>query len=172
MLHRNGFEVGHNGQALGAAQVALTAGSGEVGAKGTFGPEFGLVANLKKLFLAVLGDVGQAAGEPQEVLLALADMIIAIFALESVVLRADKVFAVASDKKKELLKAVVRSAAFEGGGRFQLAASRCGAYAVKGARLMALQEAIPRLCAYPAEGLLEEKQLLAEAAQESGKYVF
>ena len=61
--------------------------------------------------------------------------------------------------------------AFEGAGRFQLAAARCSAYAVKGARLTALREAIPRLCAYPAEGLLEEKQLLAVAAQESGKYV-
>jgi alkylation response protein AidB-like acyl-CoA dehydrogenase len=156
---------------VGTVQAALTEGSGEGGAKGNFGPEFGLIANLKQLFLAVLGEAGQAR-EPQEVLLALADMIIGIFAMESVVLRADKVFATASDKKKKLLKAVVRSAAFEGGGRFQLAAFRCSAYAVKGDRLKGLQEAIPRLCAYPAEGLLEEKQLLAEAAQESGKYVF
>jgi alkylation response protein AidB-like acyl-CoA dehydrogenase len=153
------------------AQAEMTEGSEDVGAQGNFGPEFVLVANLKKLFLAVLGDVGQAR-EPQEVLLALADMIIGIFALESVVLRADKVFAAASGKKKELLKAVVRSAAFERAGRFQLAASRCGAYAVKGDRLKVLQKAIPRLCAYPAEGLLVEKQLLAEAAKESGKYVF
>jgi alkylation response protein AidB-like acyl-CoA dehydrogenase len=153
------------------AQVAMTEGSGEVVAQGRFGPEFGLVANLKKLFFAVLGAAGQAR-ESQEVLLALADMIIGIFALESVVLRADKVFATASDKRKELLEAVVRSSAFTEGGRFQLAASRCCAYAVKGDRLTALQKAISGLCAYPGEGLLEEKQLLAEAAKESGKYVF
>jgi alkylation response protein AidB-like acyl-CoA dehydrogenase len=156
---------------VSAAQIAVTEGSGELEAKGTFGPEFGLIANLKTLFLVVLGDTGQA-GESQEVLLALADMVIGIFALESALLRADKVFATASDKKRTLLKSVVRVAAFEGAARFHLAASRCSAYAVKGARLTTLQKAIPRLCAYPGEGLLEEKQLLAEAAKESGKYIF
>ena len=153
------------------ARRGVAEGSSVAGIKGAFGAEFTLVANLKQLFLAVLGDA-EPARESQEVILALADLVIGIFALESVVLRADKVFAAASDKKKELLNAVVRSAAFEGAGRFQQAASRCAAYAVKGAALHTLQKSISHLCAYPGEGLLEEKQLLAEAAKESGKYIF
>ena len=54
--------------------------------------EFKLLANLKTLFLKLLGEVSQSAAV-QEVLLAVADMIISVFALESALLRCGKVFA-------------------------------------------------------------------------------
>ena len=153
------------------AQIELTEGSEAARVSGTFARELTLIADQKKLFLAMLGAVDQAR-ESQEVMLALADMVITIFALESVVLRAEKVFPTASDKKKELLQAVVRVAAFEMGGQFLIAGFRCSAYSLNDVRLLMTQRALARLSAYPGEGLLGAKQLLADAAKESGKYVF
>ncbi|MCM2359650.1 MAG: acyl-CoA dehydrogenase family protein [Geobacteraceae bacterium] len=139
--------------------------------EGVFALEYSVVANLKRLFLTVLGAAEQAR-ESQEVLLAIADMIISIFALESVVIRGSRAFEGASDNRKALLKAVVKAAAFEGASRFYQAASRCSAYALAGEALIAHQQVVSRLSACPVEGLLEAKRELAEAAKESGKYFF
>lgn len=154
-------------------KVAEAAAEGSVGAKpqGAFGAEYDLLSNLKTLFFQVLGGAEQAK-ESQEVMIALADMVINIFALECVILRADKVAAAASEKKKELLRAVVKVAAFAKAAEFQLAASRCAAYAVKGGEMDALQKSIARMSYYQAEGLLEAKTLLADASRDSGKYLF
>ncbi|MBI2355055.1 MAG: acyl-CoA dehydrogenase family protein [Deltaproteobacteria bacterium] len=138
---------------------------------GAFALEYSVVANLKRLFLLVLGSAEQAR-ESQEVLLAIANMIISIFALESVVIRGDKALAAASDNRKELLKAVVKVAAFERASQCYLAASRCSAYALSGEKLIAQQRVVAGLSACPVDGLLEAKRLLAEAAKESGKYFF
>jgi hypothetical protein len=99
-------------------------------------------------------------------------MSIAIFALESSVLRAAKILAGATERKRQLLQAVVRVATFANAAAFQLAANRCAAYGVQGAALAALQHTIARLGSYPVEGLLEAKQQLADAAAESGRYLF
>jgi alkylation response protein AidB-like acyl-CoA dehydrogenase len=119
----------------------------------------------------ILGEVSKA-GEAQEIMLALADMAIGIFALESTIMRARKVYQAASGEKKDLLGAVVKVTTFERAGRFYLAAIRCGAYALKEDSLKPLQQEIARLSAYPAGGLLEAKQLLAETSTKSGKYFF
>ncbi len=140
------------------------------GGTGPFAKEFVLIANLKQLFLALL-DAAAPALESQEVLLALADLAIGIFALESAVLRAAKVYPGASLQKQESLETLVKVVAFERAARFQLAASRGAAYALQGDQMASLQEAIARLSAYRVEGLLGAKQRLAEAAKESGRYV-
>jgi len=108
----------------------------------------------------------------QEILLALGDMAIAAFALESSILRASKIMGSATERKRLLLQAVVRVAAFEGAAAFQLAANRCAAYGVQGGTLAPLQQTIARLGGYPVAGLLEAKQQLAGAAAESGAYLF
>ncbi|GFE56306.1 acyl-CoA dehydrogenase family protein [Geobacter sp. AOG1] len=143
----------------------------EVNGGGDFSREFGLIARLKHLFLLVLGGAGPVK-ESQEVLVALADMAITIFVLESVVLRAAKMHAATSERKMALLEAVVKVAAFESASHFHLAASRCCAYSLRGDAMSSRQKDVSSLSAYPAEGLLGAKQLLAEAAQESGKYPF
>ena len=143
----------------------------EADGKALFGPEFSLLARQKETFLLLLGALGARRSE-QELSLALGDMAITIFALESSVLRADKGFAKASSRKRLLLQAVIRVAAFEAAGRFQLAANRCAAYGVEESELVALQESFARLGAYPGVGLLEAKQKLADAASESGHYLF
>ncbi len=129
------------------------------------------IANLKQLFLTVLGAVVPAK-DHQEVMLAIADMVITIFALESVVLRADKTFAAASGAKQDLLKAMVKVVTFELATQCQSAASRCCAYALKGDTMTDMQKTVSNLSACPVEGLLEAKQLLSQASQESGKYCF
>jgi alkylation response protein AidB-like acyl-CoA dehydrogenase len=153
-------------------QVRLSAPDGKgVQPQGAFSQEFILIGNLKSAFLATLGATGSAR-EFQEVLLALADMMIAILALESVVLRASQGLEAASAQKKELFQAMVKTVAFAQASRFHQAAARCTAYALSGDSMVSLHRANSTLAAYPAEGLLSAKQQLAEAAKESGKYFF
>jgi alkylation response protein AidB-like acyl-CoA dehydrogenase len=136
-----------------------------------FGTEFVLLANQKKIVLLLLGALGESPSD-QELLLALGDMAIAIFALESSLLRADKVTANASERKRGLLQAVVRVNAFEAAGRFTLAASRCAAYGLQGPSQAALQKIIATLGLYHAVDLLGAKHLLADATTETGQYIF
>lgn len=138
---------------------------------GEFASEAAMIARLKQLFLTVLGAVVPAK-DHQEVLLAVADMVITIFALESAVLRADKILAASSPAKQNVIKAVVKVVAFELASQFQTAASRCCAYALKGDAMTDMQKTVSNLSSCPVEGLLEAKHLLAEAAKESGKYYF
>ena len=147
----------------GAVPAGTTAYSGE------FATESAIIARFKQLFLVVLGAVVQAK-EHQEVLLAVADMVINIFAMESVVLRAEKTFAAASETKQEHLKALVTVVAFERLSRFQAAAFRCSAYALKGDSLTDMQKIVSQLSESPVEGLLEAKHLLSHASQATGKY--
>jgi alkylation response protein AidB-like acyl-CoA dehydrogenase len=143
----------------------------EAGGATPFGSEYYLLARLKKLFLLLLGNLGEHRSE-QEVQLALGDVAIGIFALESSILRADKVLVGASERKRRLLQAVVKTAAFDLTAQVQSAAVRCAAYTVEGNALSGLQKIIARLTEYPVSGLLEAKQQLAAAATESGVYPF
>ncbi|TWJ13662.1 acyl-CoA dehydrogenase family protein [Geobacter argillaceus] len=138
---------------------------------GEFAQAAATIASLKQLFLTVLG-AAVPAKDHQEVMLAIADMVITIFALESVVLRADKTFAAASGAKQDLLKAMVKVVTFELATQCQSAASRCCAYALTGEALTGMQKTVSNLSTSPVEGLLEAKQLLSQASQESGKYCF
>lgn len=138
---------------------------------GEFAQAAATIARLKQLFLTVLGAVVPAK-DHQEVMLAMATMVITIFALESAVLRADKTFAAASESKQNLLKAMVKVVSFDLSNQFQSAASRCCAYALTGDALTGMQKTVSNLSACPVEGLLEAKQLLSQASQESGKYCF
>ncbi len=138
---------------------------------GEFDLEAATIARLKQLFLTVLG-AAVPAKDHQEVLLAVADMVITIFAMESAVLRASKTIATASETKQQILKAVVKVVAFKLSSQFQFAASRCCAYALKGNAMTDMQKVVSTLSACAVEGLLEAKHLLAETAKESGKYYF
>ena len=145
-----------------AAQTAYSGG---------FVLEAATVARLKQLFLAVLGEVAPAR-EHQEVLLAVADMAITIFALESVLLRVDKTYVQSSEARQKRLKAVAKVAAFELSNQFKSAAHRCCAYALTGEAMIQMQKTVSHLSACAVEGLLEAKHLLSDAAQEGGRYYF
>lgn len=152
-----------------AARTEIKYGEVASSAGGLFPLEFKLLANQKTLFLKLLGGVNHSAGD-QEVMLALADMIITIFALESTLLRCCKVLPSSSASRKELLEAVLKVVAFEQAASFYLAAGRCSAYLLMGEAIIEQQLLAARLTAYPVEGLLEAKRRLAEAARDSGKY--
>ena len=139
--------------------------------QGEFPLERSLLHNLKVLFLGILGAVAPVRGS-QEVMLAVADMVMEIFALESSVVRAGQVCASASDRRQELLRGVVKVAAFERSAQFHLAASRCCAYAGLTTYRTMLRKNLQRLSYYPVEGLLEAKDLLAAMAREAGRYLF
>jgi len=134
-----------------------------------FALEHSLLANMKALFLGLLGAVGDAR-ESQEVTMALADLVIEIFALESAVLRAEQVYPAASDRKKGALRATVKVVAFERSAQFHLAATRCSGYAGLMAYRTMLRKNIQRLSYYPVEGLLDAKRLLAQTATDEGRY--
>ena len=154
-----------------AAAQADSAGDASPEGAGLFAAEYRLLSNQKKLFLLLLGRVAENRNA-QEILLTLGDMAIAIFALESSVLRAARILTGATERKRQLLQAVVRVTTFANSAAFQLAANRCAAYGVQGGALAPLQHTIARLGSYPVEGLLEAKQQLADAAAESGRYLF
>ncbi len=143
----------------------------DLAASASFVDEYALLAGLKQLFFLLLGTVERQQDE-QEVLLALGDMVISLFAMESALLRAARGWADASERKKGLLLAVARSAVFAQRTQVQAAAARCAAYAVSGTELVGLQQAIARLAAYPVQDLLSAKRLLADAATEAGFYPF
>jgi alkylation response protein AidB-like acyl-CoA dehydrogenase len=157
-----------------AAEAGVRAGEKKkerAAGDGPFGEDLLFVDSLKQTFLAVL-DASWEARESQEVLLALADMIIEIFAMETVALRAEKDHAAAAAGGKDLLRAVVKVALFSGAGRFQAAAFRCTAYALSGDALASLLTLVSRRSVFPADGLLEAKRLLALASREDARYVF
>lgn len=138
---------------------------------GEFALELAMIDRLKDLYLVVLGSAAYLR-ESQEVMLGLADMVMEIFALQSALLRAKKIFPSVSEKRQQLLRAMVKVTTFERCARFQAAACRCSAYALGGAKLQSMQQDISRLSSYSGEGLLGAKQLLADAAKESGRYSF
>lgn len=155
--------------AIEKARTDIKYGEAIDSGSGIFGQELKLLANLKNLFLTLLESADQAR-EIQEVMLAVADMIISIFALESVILRVGKVYPAASEKRKTLLAAVLKVVAFAQTGHYYLAAARCSAYLLKGEAIIEHHLLAARLTAYPVEGLLEAKQVLADEAKDSGKF--
>jgi alkylation response protein AidB-like acyl-CoA dehydrogenase len=135
-----------------------------------------LLKNLKTLFLILAGAgvqkfMDRLANE-QEILMAAADVAIQIFALESAVLRAEKNYAAASERKKELYLAAVKVFAFEAAEITGTAARKGAFYIEEGDTLTMILSGIRRFTKYDASGLLQAKRLLAETACEEEKYLF
>lgn len=163
-------------EAMKAFESLMTPSFEEIDDSIPFAAEKALIANLKTLFLILSGTGVQKymdkIAEEQEILMCAADIAIQIFALESCVLRAEKVLAASSERKRELLKAAVKVCAFnmtEEAGR----AARQGAFYIEeGDTLTMILSGIRRFAKYDATGLLQAKRLLATAACEEEKYLF
>ena len=111
---------------------------------------------------------GDQLGQEQEILLAFADMVIQIFALESAMLRAAKACQKAGAPKDERYRAVALLCAFTGRQRFLSAAERC-------ANFLAGEDLLPLIVAktsLAAGDMLAAKRLLAAAALHAEKYIF
>jgi alkylation response protein AidB-like acyl-CoA dehydrogenase len=151
-------------------QPSETVGSDEL-----FSAEKSLVSGMKSIYLALSGIAAKKYGaklaQEQEILLALADVAIQSFAMESALLRAEKAYTTATESKKQLLLAVVKVFAFSSKTNLVNAAERC-AFFIEDGRAMSLLDEISGMVRYSASGLLEAKRLLADATSEAEKYVF
>jgi alkylation response protein AidB-like acyl-CoA dehydrogenase len=143
----------------------------EVESEGIFIAENTLLTGMKTVYAELvdtaLSIFGKKISVEQEVLLALSDMAIQVFTLESVVLRAGKSLKTASDNKAVLYLAVVRVCAFEMRQKFVSAAEKCAAFMDREAA-----DNMGLLTTYPTSGLLRAKQQLAEATSLGEKYIF
>ena len=110
--------------------------------------------------------------DEQEILMAAADIAIQIFAVESAVLRAEKIFGDSSEKKQELLKAAVKVCAFSATEIVSTAAKKGAFYVEEGDTLTMILSGVRRFTKYDASGLLQAKRTLANAALETEKYLF
>jgi alkylation response protein AidB-like acyl-CoA dehydrogenase len=163
-------------EAMKAFESLMTPSFEEIDDSVPFAREKALLKNLKTLFLILAGASVQKfldrLQNEQEILLAAADMAIQIFALESAVLRAEKVLAVASERKRELLAAAVKVCAFNATEILSTAAKKGAFYIEEGDTLTMILSGIRRFAKYDASGLLQAKRKLADAAIEAEKYVF
>ncbi|MDA8427853.1 MAG: acyl-CoA dehydrogenase family protein [Geobacteraceae bacterium] len=141
-----------------------------------FAAEKALVANLKQAFLVVAGTAVQkfmnTIKDEQEILLAVADVAINIFAIESAVLRAGKILPKLSEGKKASVSAAVKVFTFNAAETAATAARRAAYYIEEGDNLTMLLAGIRRFTKYDATGLLKAKRQLAAAAIEAERYIF
>jgi alkylation response protein AidB-like acyl-CoA dehydrogenase len=163
-------------EAMKAFESLMTPSFEEVDDSIPFAREKALLKNLKTLFLILAGTgvqkfMDRIANE-QEVLLAAADIAIQIFALESSVLRAEKVSPGSSAAKRELLMAAVKVCAFSATEIVGTAAKKGAFYIEEGDTLTMILSGVRRFAKYDASGLLQAKRALANAALESEKYLF
>jgi butyryl-CoA dehydrogenase len=110
--------------------------------------------------------------DEQETLIALADVAIGVFAIESAVLRAEKIAASGNASRAELAAAAVKAFAFPAAEAAVSAARRAAFYVGEGNTLQMLLSGIRRATRYDASGLLEAKHKLAAAALEMERYPF
>jgi alkylation response protein AidB-like acyl-CoA dehydrogenase len=163
-------------EAMKAFESLMTPSFEEIDDSIPFEREKALLKNLKTLFLILAGTGVQKfmdrIADEQEVLLAAADISIQIFALESAVLRAEKVSPAASEAKRELLMAAVKVCAFNATEIVGTAAKKGAFYIEEGDTLTMILSGVRRFAKYDASGLLQAKRALANAALESEKYLF
>ncbi|MBE0597745.1 MAG: acyl-CoA dehydrogenase family protein [Desulfuromonadales bacterium] len=163
-------------EAMKAFESLMTPSFEEIDTSLPFAREKQLLKNLKTVFLLLAGAAVQKfmikLPNEQEILLAAADLAIQIYALESAVLRAEKIYPTASERKQELLLAVVKVCAFGATESVSTAARKGAFYIEEGDTLTMLLSGIRRYAKYDATGLLPAKRSLAAAASESEKYLF
>jgi alkylation response protein AidB-like acyl-CoA dehydrogenase len=159
-----------------AFESLMTPSFEELDDSAPFAAEKALLASLKQAFLVVAGTGAQKylakIKDEQEILLAIADIAINIFALESTVLRAEKMLAGLSDAKKDTLVALVKAFSFTAAEQTAAAARKAAYYIEEGDTLSMMLGGIRRFTKYDATGLLQFKRALAESAITAEKYPF
>jgi alkylation response protein AidB-like acyl-CoA dehydrogenase len=163
-------------EAMKAFESLMTPSFEELDDSLPFAAEKALVGNLKTLFLILAGSGVQKymdkIADEQEILMAAADIAIQIFALESAVLRAEKVVPAYSERRRELLTATVKIFAFRAAEAAGTAARKGAFFIEEGDTLTMILSGVRRFTKYDATGLLAAKRLVATAACEDEKYIF
>jgi hypothetical protein len=163
-------------EAMKAIEALMTPSFDEIDTDAPFAVEKELLKNLKTLYLVVSGAAAQKFMDKivkeQETLLALADIAIQIFAIESAVLRAEKNLGKVTEKKAALMADAVKVFTFDAVEIIAKAARKAAFFVEEGDNLMMILSGIRRFTKYDATGLLQAKRNLAAAAIEAEKYVF
>ncbi|HXE97661.1 MAG TPA: acyl-CoA dehydrogenase family protein [Dongiaceae bacterium] len=163
-------------EAMKALESLMSPSFDELDDSVPFAAEKALIASLKQAFLVLAGSGVQKfmdkIKDEQEILLAVADLAINIFAIESTVLRGEKILPQLSESKKATVHAAVKVFTFNGAETAAAAARRAAYYIEEGDNLTMLLAGIRRFTKYDATGLLKAKRQLAAAAIEVEKYPF
>ena len=163
-------------ETMKAMEALMTPSLDELDPSIPFAAEKATLANLKSAFLALSGAAVQRFMEKlkdeQEVLLALSDVAIQIFAIESAVLRAEKISGDLHDAARADVAAAVKAHTFAGVEKVATAARRAAFYVAEGDTLAVLLAGVRRFTKYDASGLLEAKRRLADATLERERYPF
>ena len=163
-------------EAMKALDALMTPTLDELDASDALAAEKATLANLKKVFLLLAGAAAQRYGEKlkdeQETLLALADVVIQVFAMESAVLRAEKTASSRTATGRALAAAAVKVQAFSAAEKVATAARRAAFYVAEGDTATMLLGGIRRFTKYDATGLLAAKRALAEAVLAGERYPF
>lgn len=140
-----------------------------------FGPEKDLLKNLKNLSLIVSGNAVQKFGEnlkdEQEVLFALGDVVINLFALESAVLRSEKIYDSLSDERKDYFKALTKITTYRLNDRIFNAAKKVIYYSSSGDEVHILLSALRKFTRYNVDNLLSLRRKVADTAIENERYL-
>jgi alkylation response protein AidB-like acyl-CoA dehydrogenase len=143
---------------------------------GPYDTEWALIRNMKKIVTAIYTVAVQTYQNrivaEQELQLALADISMQLFALESAVFRAEKTRMTASAEKSKSLDAVVNVCAFEANEKLAGAARKAISYIDNEEACAPLHMGLGEFCYYEAKDLLQSKRTLAAATSENGSYIF
>jgi butyryl-CoA dehydrogenase len=154
--------------AMAAVDAMMTPSMDELDPADPFAAEKATLANMKKAFLVVAGAAVQKLGEKlkdeQEILLALADVAIQIFAAESAMLRAEKTDKARTTAQAAVARAAVKVHTFSAAEKVASAARRATFMVAEGDEATMILGGIRRFTKYDATGLLAAKRLLADAA--------
>ena len=163
-------------EVMKAVEAMKSPANGEAEPAGPFAAEQALLRNLKTVFLVVAGAAvrkhADRIRDEQEILMAVADIGIGIFAIESAVLRAGKIAGTLSDARRAQVAAAVKTFTFNAAEAAASAARKAAFLVEDGKKLAWLLDGIGRLAKYDASGLLQAKRLLADASLSAEKYIF
>ena len=163
-------------EAMKAFEALMTPSFEEIDTSISFATEKVTIQNLKTLFLILAGAGVQKfmekLSDEQEILMAAADIIIQIFAIESAVLRAEKISAGLSPARQEQLAAAVKVFTFNASEEAATAARKAAYFVEEGDTLTMILSGVRRFTKYDATGLLTAKRTLARAAIDAEKYLF
>lgn len=141
-----------------------------------FSREKTCVKNLKSVCLLVIGEAArvfkQSLQGEQEILLAIADCCIELFAVESAILRLEKMYQNASESRREVIVALAVSAVSSAASRIDSLSRKGSAYISGAEEAEHILDGINRLTRYSGVDLLQAKRVIADASHEHCRYLF
>jgi alkylation response protein AidB-like acyl-CoA dehydrogenase len=145
------------------------------GLEGPLAAERSLVASAKKIGLFAAGAASQkymqALADQQEIVGALADIIIETYAMESAVLRTQKIQAANGETAAALPLAMTQVCLAEGMGRIELLARKVIAAVAEGDMLRTQMAVLKRLTKHEPVNTIALREQVAARVIEAGKYV-